>query len=80
MHYQVKIGYELTEDFTTGDLHPDYANNGSISYTSYIRPVCLPCMGSPCMAEFLMAQGNFNESDTQEERCRKEGKLNCTSN
>ena len=37
-------------------------------------------MGSPCMVEFLIAQGNFHENDTQEERCRKEGKLNCVLN
>ena len=48
---------------------------GWVDYTAYIRPVCLPCSNSSCVAGFLKNKQLLNDNISDEERCKVESKF-----
>ena len=48
---------------------------GWVDYTAYIRPACLPCSNSSCVAGFLKNKRLLNHDISDEERCKVESKF-----
>ena len=48
---------------------------GWVEYTSYIRPVCLPCSKTSCVAGFLKNEKLLTDEKTEEEKCETESNI-----
>ena len=46
-----------------------------VTFTKYVRPVCLPCMEDSCVATQLRNKGILTGTESSTERCRKEGNV-----
>ncbi|XP_076822017.1 uncharacterized protein LOC143468587 [Clavelina lepadiformis] len=68
----VLVGRELKQ---LGLYWQQTGNAGWVNYTSYVRPVCLPCMDGNCVGEYLERNKRtfFGRKISENDKCTTEG-------
>ncbi|CAK8674344.1 unnamed protein product [Clavelina lepadiformis] len=68
----VLVGRELKQ---LGLYWQQTGNAGWVNYTSYVRPVCLPCMDGNCVSEYLERNERtlFGRKISGSDKCKTEG-------
>ncbi|XP_076823257.1 uncharacterized protein LOC143469448 [Clavelina lepadiformis] len=68
----VLVGRELKQ---LGLYWQQTGNAGWVNYTSYVRPVCLPCMDGNCIGEYLERNKRtlFGRKISESDKCKTEG-------
>ncbi|XP_076821631.1 uncharacterized protein LOC143468357 isoform X1 [Clavelina lepadiformis] len=66
----IKVGRQYNQN---GNQWQQTNEGGWLNYTTYIKPVCLPCMENNCAGDHLRSLGIINGAENEDIRCRKEG-------
>ncbi|CAK8674354.1 unnamed protein product [Clavelina lepadiformis] len=68
----VLVGRELKQ---LGLYWHETGNAGWVNYTSFVRPVCLPCMDGNCVSEYLERNERtlFGRKISESDKCKTEG-------
>ncbi|XP_076821429.1 uncharacterized protein LOC143468237 isoform X2 [Clavelina lepadiformis] len=66
----IKVGRQYNQN---GNQWQQTNEGGWLNYTTYIKPVCLPCMENNCAGDHLRSLGIINGGENEDIRCRKQG-------